>query len=193
MDNLYHSSFKTSKIEIMVDNAILIARVCHAANQAWREGIGQIPSGNWDSLSGEHQKGIITGVRDVLDGKIKSAEHNHEQWVAAKQALGWKEEEHPCMKEFKSLPLHEQIKDYLFIAIIKTIQARIKSSQPDAVKLSDENSCLIIGDKHEQEVYMMNMSEINPTVVIGIIEHIGAAQKTRMVKKINLLDVANAL
>jgi len=73
---------------------------------------------------------IRNGVKFRLDNAEVSASLSHENWLAHKQATGWKygkikdieKKEHPCMVPFDELPVSQQFKDVLFKAVVDAMR-----------------------------------------------------------------------
>lgn len=106
-----------------------IARVCHETNRAWCRSIGDPVSPVWEEASGEQRGSVRTGVRAVLANPRVTAEDSHANWLATRQAQGWrygpvKDERartHPCMVPFDDLPEVQRAKDRLFLSVCRAI------------------------------------------------------------------------
>lgn len=107
-----------------------IARVCHEANRALQieQADPTIPvSPSWDDLDIETQQSAIQGVRGARLGN--TPEQSHEGWTKFKVEQGWtlgpvKDEtkkEHPLLIPYAELPASQQIKDALFVAVVKAL------------------------------------------------------------------------
>lgn len=110
--------------------ATQIARVVHEANRALQieQADPTIPvSARWDATDEETQRSAVEGVQGVLNGN--TPEQSHEGWMKFKLDNGWvlgpvKDEdkkEHPLLVPYDELPASQQVKDHLFIAIVKAL------------------------------------------------------------------------
>jgi len=104
-----------------------IARVCHEANRAYCATLGDSSQKPWDEAPDWQQASAINGVRFHALNPDAGPEHSHESWLAEKGESGWvygevKDPEaktHPCMVPFDALPVEQQRKDKLFLAIVR--------------------------------------------------------------------------
>lgn len=108
-----------------------IASVVHDANRRWQIVLGdEWPSPVWDDAPERQVIGVTASVRAVLDDPGMTPEDNHERWLASLAADGWthglvKDEiarTHPCLVHWPDLPVHEQAKDRLLIAIVGALR-----------------------------------------------------------------------
>lgn len=107
-----------------------IAIICHQTNKAYCEQIGDFSQFDWDEAPEWQKESAINGVEFHLKELIKTnktqAYKSHENWKKVKEAEGWKygkkkdveKKLHPCMVPFNDLPRMQQMKDYLFTAIV---------------------------------------------------------------------------
>lgn len=109
-----------------------IAHVCHEANRALQKEQNDpaIPvSVKWSKLDEETRQSAIQGVRNILNGTVRTPEESHENWCQFKVDHGWtfgpiKDEtkkEHPLLVHYADLPKSQRIKDALFFAIVRTL------------------------------------------------------------------------
>jgi len=104
----------------------LIAYVCHEANKAYCESIGDYTQKHWQDAEPWQVISAIKGVEYALNHIDAPASAQHEAWLQAKQLDGWTygpvkdvaKKEHPCMVPYRELPVEQQIKDSLFQAIV---------------------------------------------------------------------------
>ncbi len=107
----------------------LIAIVCHEANRAYCAGIGDLSQPVWAEAPQWQRDSAINGVEFHMDNPDADPAHSHENWLAEKEKDGWvygevKDEvtrTHPCILPYLELPLEQQIKDSLFIAIVHAL------------------------------------------------------------------------
>lgn len=104
-----------------------IAQVCHEANRALQEVLGQLPSQSWEECDADMQTSVVVGVEKALAGV--SAEELHDSWCETKTGQGWvygvvKDAEaktHPCLVSYGDLPIEERRKDWLFQAVVTAL------------------------------------------------------------------------
>lgn len=102
-----------------------IAKVCHEANRAYCETLGDSSQLPWDQAPDWQKQSAINGVLFHAEGD-KSASASHENWMKEKVDNGWKygpvkdpeKKEHPCIIPYAQLPLEQRRKDYIFKAIV---------------------------------------------------------------------------
>lgn len=106
-----------------------IARVCHEANRAYCESIGDTSQPSWNDAPDWQRKSAVYRVRAVYDGSVSQPSDSHTSWMTEKLRDGWrygptKDPEsklHPCLVSFSELPPEQQTKDHLFFAIAKVL------------------------------------------------------------------------
>ncbi len=121
--------YHCAQLPDMMEN---IARVCHAANKEYCLTIGDISQVHWEDAPQWQQDSALRGVLMHLTGE-HNAEDSHVAWRKEKEADGWRygevkdaiNKEHPCIVDFKNLPLEQQAKDHLFRAIVHAFKTVI--------------------------------------------------------------------
>lgn len=111
-------------------NNVLIAQVCHEANRAYCESIGDTSQPYWTDAPDWQKNSAINGVNFHLDNPSAGPAASHESWMKEKLADGWKlgpvknpdKKEHPCIVPYEQLPLEQRRKDSLFIAIVHALK-----------------------------------------------------------------------
>lgn len=107
-----------------------IARVVHAANRELQIVQGDpVPSPPWDEAPDYQAKQAIAGVQEVIRNRELTAEQSHELWADRMRADGWTygavkdvvRKTHPTLLPFSELPAEQQLKDRLFIAIVRAL------------------------------------------------------------------------
>ena len=107
-----------------------IARVIHAANRELQIIQGDpAPSAPWDQADSYQVREVIAGVQEVLANPDLTAEASHELWCDRMRADGWVHGEvkdpdrktHPTLLPFGQLPAEQQLKDRLFIAVVRAL------------------------------------------------------------------------
>lgn len=99
--------------------ALLCHSVIEALNRAHNE--YTVP---WDAM----KETTIQGVQFILDNPEAGPEAQHENWLKAKEADGWKlgtskdleKKTHPLMVPYEMLSPHQKSKDLIFGAIVRT-------------------------------------------------------------------------
>jgi hypothetical protein len=106
-----------------------IARICHEANAALCDGLGDHSQTSWDDAPEWQRTSAVSGVRFHFENPDAPANASHERWMREKLESGWrygqvKDAEartHPCIVPFEQLPPEQQAKDYLFRAIVHAL------------------------------------------------------------------------
>lgn len=105
-----------------------IAHVVHEANRALQRITGDpVVSPTWYEAPASQRESAIEGVRKALEGA--TPEELHAEWVRWRLARGWrygavKDEwgkTHPCLVDYDQLGAEQQIKDKLFLAIVRVL------------------------------------------------------------------------
>lgn len=115
-----------------------IAAICHEANRTYcasLEDHSQLP---WAEAPGWQTASAIDGVRFHLDHPFAGPADSHENWLKTKIAEGWtyapvkdpEAREHPCCMPFLDLPLEQQAKDRLFMAIVHALAPICDENKP---------------------------------------------------------------
>lgn len=114
----------------MLDNA-KIAKVCHEANRAYCETIGDHTQPQWDAAPIWQRESAMKGVEfhlsNLASGIDPSPSASHDSWLEEKRVAGWKfgpvkdagKKEHPCFLPYEQLPVEQRLKDYIFSAICR--------------------------------------------------------------------------
>lgn len=103
-----------------------IARICHAANRAYCQALGDDTQVAWEIAPDWQRQSARNGVAFHLANLDAGPEASHNSWLAEKQAAGWvygdiknpDAKTHPCIVPFGELPATQQAKDHLFRAIV---------------------------------------------------------------------------
>lgn len=108
-----------------------VAKVCHEANRAYCETLGDTSQPSWEAAPEWQKDSARNGVKFHFTQHAVGSEPppsaSHEKWLEQKRAEGWKygpvkdpaKKEHPCFVEYGELPLDQRRKDYIFAAICK--------------------------------------------------------------------------
>ena len=111
-------------------NVSQIANVCHEANRAYCETIGDESQKPWQEAEQWQRDSAIKGVEFALANPTAPASAQHDAWLADKERDGWKygavknpeTKEHPCCVPYDQLPAEQRVKDYLFKAIVNAFK-----------------------------------------------------------------------
>lgn len=106
-----------------------IAQVCHEANRAYCETLGDVSQLSWRNAPTWQRDSAMVGVKFNRENPDAPPSASHESWLAQKLKDGWtygpvKDPErrtHPCCVPFEQLPLEQQRKDHLFKAIVAAL------------------------------------------------------------------------
>lgn len=106
-----------------------IAKVCHEANKAYCEALGDFSQPTWEAAPEWQKESARMGVDLHLSGDF-GPEASHISWMRQKQEDGWiygpvknaELKQHPCMVPFAELPKEQQAKDFIFRAIVHAMK-----------------------------------------------------------------------
>lgn len=104
-----------------------IAKLCHEANRHYCEFLGDSSQPIWEKAPEWQKESAITGVKSIVDNPRTTPSDSHMGWYMQKEKDGWvygkvkdtEKKEHPCMVPFNELPHEQQVKDILFVSIVK--------------------------------------------------------------------------
>jgi hypothetical protein len=107
-----------------------IAQVCHEANKAYCQSIGDNSQPSWENAPDWQKQSAINGVKYHLETPDAKPEDSHNSWLKEKEADGWKygevknpeTKEHTCYVPYSELPAEQQKKDALFIAVVHSLK-----------------------------------------------------------------------
>jgi hypothetical protein len=106
-----------------------IAAVCHEANRMYCLTLGDISQPGWMEAPTWQRQSAINGVSALIAGRVGGPIESHESWSKEKLASGWKygpvkdpeAKTHPCLVPYHDLPLAQQMKDQIFVAIVRAM------------------------------------------------------------------------
>lgn len=112
-----------------MDSETWIARVCHEANRAYCAALGDHSQPSWEDAPDWQRKSAKDGVAYAIAHPNASPSDSHENWLLEKQRDGWKfgpvkdpaAKEHPCFVPYDQLPVEQRAKDYIFLAIVRSL------------------------------------------------------------------------
>ena len=102
-----------------------VAKVCHQANKAYCESIGDTSQLSWEEAPEWQKASCLEGVKARAKHSMISPAQTHNLWMQKKLADGWtygetkdpEKKTHPCLKPYKELPVEQRIKDELFLSV----------------------------------------------------------------------------
>lgn len=108
-----------------------IAKVCHEANSALREILGEDPNPRYEDAPFEMRQSVVRGIMLRIEHPETTPEAQHEAWRADYVRDGWtwgpvKDREaktHPCLVPYAELPEGQRMKDYVYCAIVDAMKA----------------------------------------------------------------------
>lgn len=111
-------------------NNVDIATICHEANRAYCQIIGDSSQPSWADAPDWQKRSAINGVNFHLYNPHAKPSQSHDNWFAEKVADGWKygpvkdpeKKEHPCCVPYNHLSEEQQVKDKLFKAIVDALR-----------------------------------------------------------------------
>lgn len=113
-----------------------IAAICHEANRAYCETIGDSSQPAWVDAPDWQRESAIKGVEFHLANPDASASASHDSWLKEKVDADWVYgdvknpdlKQHPCIVPFIQLPLEQQAKDFLFRGIVHSLRAFVEET-----------------------------------------------------------------
>ena len=107
-----------------------IAKVCHEANKAYCESIGDMSQKSWNEAEQWQRDSAIAGVQYRLDNPGTTPEDQHNAWCKAKFDAGWtygtekntEAKTHHCLVPYSELPEQQRKKDALFQAVVDALK-----------------------------------------------------------------------
>lgn len=110
-------------------NVEMIARLAHETNRSYCQLIGDDSQLPWNAAPDWQKESARDGVRFVMANPDAAPSASHENWLKQKAADGWKWgphkdanlREHPCFVPYDKLPREQQIKDALFMGVVRAM------------------------------------------------------------------------
>jgi hypothetical protein len=110
-------------------DTLAIAKVCHEINRVYCQSIGDYSQPKWEDAPHWQRDSAVSGVHFHLSNPDAGPSGSHENWLEDKEADGWKygplknpeRKEHPCMIPYAQLPVEQQMKDALFVTVVKAM------------------------------------------------------------------------
>lgn len=115
-------------------NKTEIARVCHEVNRAYCQAIGDMSQAPWEQAPDWQRESAIKGVEFHVANPDSQPSDSHSAWLTEKGDTGWsygpvknaETKEHPCFVPFDQLPREQQAKDYLFLAVVRSLEPHLE-------------------------------------------------------------------
>lgn len=106
-----------------------IAMLAHNVNKAYCEALGDTTQVTWEKAPEWQKSSAVCGVHFHLS-KERKPEDSHVSWMQQKVDDGWvwgpvknpETKQHPCLVPFEQLPKEQQVKDYLFKAVVDSFK-----------------------------------------------------------------------
>jgi hypothetical protein len=107
-----------------------IAMVCHEANKAYCDSIGDFSQKDWFNAEPWQRESARKGVDFILNNPDAPDSATHDSWMKEKVESGWvygevkdaEKKTHPCIVPYEQLPIEQQKKDALFKAIVNALK-----------------------------------------------------------------------
>lgn len=107
----------------------MIARIAHEINRAYCEALGDHTQLSWEDAPDWQRSSAMDGVAYHLQNTGVTPEQSHENWLMRKWTEGWvygpvkdaEKKTHPCCVPYEQLPKSQQVKDYLFRAVVNLL------------------------------------------------------------------------
>jgi len=108
-------------------DTVQIAKICHQANKAYCEALGDTSQPEWEDAPDWQCKSAINGVLYHLEHPDSKPSDSHVNWLAEKRETGWEygpvkdpdKKQHPCFVPYDQLPEDQKAKDLLFLSIVR--------------------------------------------------------------------------
>ncbi len=113
-----------------------IARICHEVNRGLCEALGDYSQTPWETAPEWQRESALEGVKNALAGA--EPHESHERWCKQKVTDGWvwgalkmpDMKTHPCLVGFDELPVTQQLKDHLFVTVVRVLGLTGKGCGP---------------------------------------------------------------
>lgn len=106
-----------------------VAKVCHEANRAYCETIGDFSQKPWDEAEEWQRESAVKGVLFRANNPTLPDSAQHDAWMKEKIEAGWvygpekdaEKKTHPCIVPYAQLPHFQRLKDALFVGIVDAL------------------------------------------------------------------------
>ncbi len=104
-----------------------IARICHEVNRGLCEALEDYSQTQWETAPEWQHETVLAGVENALKGAAPNESHDSwslkklkDGWVWGEKKDPWKKT-HPCLVPFDQLPATQQLKDHLFVTVVRVL------------------------------------------------------------------------
>ena len=112
-----------------------IAEITHTANQLYCQSLGDFSQVSFSDAPEWQKKSAINSVKFHLANPNSKPSDLHESWLKEKRTDGWKygpvkdpeKKEHPCFVPYAALPAEQQVKDLLFLSIVRALESTVNA------------------------------------------------------------------
>ena len=168
-----------------------LARAAHEINRAYCASLGDTTQAAWADAPEWQKASALAGVDMHTANPDATPEQSHESWLAQKTAEGWaygevKDAEkklHPCFLPYAELPPEQRAKDYLFRAVVHTLNGEpdtsVNASTAPVVIDSAFVSVKYIG---KRETYIDGAYNSGTQFVRGVSQPIPAALAAKLMR-----------
>ena len=105
----------------------ILAESCYEATKVISEQILSEEKKEWKLVDSDDKAKLLNAVNRAIEKRITDPSVSHGEWITDMIKDGWQYGEkydevkktHPCMIPYDQLPVGQQTKDYIFLAILK--------------------------------------------------------------------------
>lgn len=123
-----------------------IAQVAHETNRHYCQSIGDSTQVLWIEAPQWQKDSAIKGVQFHIDNPEAGCAASHESWLKEKEEAGWKygeikdvdKKEHPCFVPYNELPVDQQVKDALFVGVVRAMKILLSPAPPTDTEKTHE-------------------------------------------------------
>jgi hypothetical protein len=116
------------------DPIMMIARICHEANKAYCDSMGDYSQLPWLKAPEWQVASIVNGVKFHLENPSVTPEDSHNSWMKEKLRDGWvygafknsATKTHPNIRPYNELSEEQKIKDSMFKSIVDSMRPLVK-------------------------------------------------------------------
>jgi hypothetical protein len=110
-----------------------IAELTHEANRLYCRSLGDNSQAPWSDAPQWQKDSAINGVKFHLDNPDSKPSESHESWLKDKRDAGWtfgpvkdpEKKQHPCFVPYEALPAAQQVKDKLFLSVVRAVESTV--------------------------------------------------------------------
>ena len=110
-----------------------IAELAHEANRLYCRSLGDNSQLPWSEAPKWQKDSAINGVQFHLANPESKPSDSHESWLKEKRDAGWtfgpvkdpEKKQHPCFVPYEALPAAQQVKDKLFLSVVRAVESTV--------------------------------------------------------------------